>query len=562
MTKSWAQQTLEKMTLEEKVGQVFILSQFSFDESSVDRMLEMIQKLKLGGIFQFHTLQDRLSEVITHYQKSVNIPLLVAADYEVGTGWTIRDGFRMPRQMVRGSAGDPITEAKIGEIIAKQGRSAGVTITFSPLLDLNSHPDNPDVNIRAYGEDTNQVTEFASALIKGIQKNGMLACVKHFPGNGGTGMDQHIMAPILPFSREEMESSYLEVYRRVFEQTDVGCVMVAHLEVPAYTTEINPGNGRLVPSSASHEVVTGLLRQKLGFKGLTITDALNMGGITSHYTKEESAVKCLQAGCDCLLVFSNSCEDELNAVLEAIHSGRLSMERLDDAVLHVLEAKEKLGLHETKGLPYPAEIRNELYQNEKYTALRDEIHQKGITLYRNRNEILPLKEIQGKKVLVLNTFNPDSNTWQANKDFTLPKDITPELLRERGADVEEIEISDNMSNALLYEILDKVAKADYTFYNFFIWPIWGVGTLIPNKSALRLFYYGLLVIDKPLIITAFGSPYVLSHCPNAPVYLCTFDETEAAQRAAVKAWFGEAKVTGNSPVILQGIFSIGDGIKL
>lgn len=452
--KSWAQQTFEKMTLEEKAGQVFILSQFSFDEKTTEDMLERIHKLKLGGIFQFHVNQSRLSEVIDTYQKAADIPLLVAADYEVGTGWTVRDGFRMPRQMVRGSAGDVQAEHKIGEITAKQGRSAGVTVTFSPLLDLNSHPDNPDVNIRAYGEDVNRVAALATAYIKGLEENGMLACVKHFPGNGGTGMDQHIMAPILPFSKEEMESTYLEAYRRVFEETNVGCVMVAHLEVPAFTTEKNPRNGRLVPSSASREVVTGLLREKLGFKGLIITDALNMGGITSHYTQEESVVKCLQASCDCLLVFQYSCENEINAVLKAVQSGSLSQERLDDAVLHVLQAKERLGLHHTKGLPAPAELRNALYENAKYTNFRAEILQKGITLYRNRGNILPVSDIRRKKVLVLNTFNPDSVTWQAYRDFALPVDITPQLLEERGADVEEIEVKDNMPYSDLYRVFD------------------------------------------------------------------------------------------------------------
>lgn len=560
--KSWAQQTLEKMTLEEKAGQVFILSQFSFDEISVENMLEQIHRLRLGGVFQFHVNQDRLAEVIDAYQKFVNIPLLIAADYEVGTGWTIKDGFRMPRQMVRGSAGDEQTEHRIGEIIAKQGRAAGVTVTFSPLLDLNTHPENPDVNIRAYGEDVNRVASLAAAQIKGLEENGMLACVKHFPGNGGTGMDQHIMAPILPFSKEEMEGTYLEAYRRVFEETNVGCVMVAHLEVPAYTTEINPRNGRLVPSSASREVVTGLLREKLGYKGLIITDALDMGGITSHYTKEERVVKCLQAGCDFLLVFQGGCENEVNAVLDAVRSGSLSMERLDDAVMHVLQAKERLGLHQTKGLSAPADVRKDLFKNEKYMDFRAEILQKGVTLYRNRDDILPIGDIRGKKVLVLSTFNPDSNTWMANKDFTLPVDITPRLLKDRGAIVEEIEVRDYLPNSALYEILDKVAKADYTFYNFFIWPIWGIGTLIPNKCALRLFYYGMLVIDKPIIITSFGNPYVMQYCPNAPVYMCTFEETEAAQRAAVKAWFGEAVITGRSPVNLKAIFSIGDGIEL
>lgn len=565
MNNNWTNELLSRMSLEEKVGQLLMVFFYDIDSvKSHDRIISEVQKYNLGGVFHSSLTKESLISFSSNIQKSVKIPVLIAGDYECGPGWVVDGALRVSRPMTRGNAGNTELEYNIGKVIAKQGRAIGSTVTFSPVIDLNTNRMNPDVNIRAYGEDVDTVCRLAVPYIKGIQENGMLACVKHFPGNGATDMDQHICTAIINCSREEMYDNYLEAYKRTFKEADPAFVMVAHLEVPSLTTEINPKNGRIVPSSVSKEIVTDILKKELGFKGVAISDALNMGGITTHYSRQEVAVKSILAGIDMLLVFNP--EDfhlEYNAILNAAKEGIIPMERIDDAVTNILNAKVKAGLHVDRGLPFRDDVINDLFTPGKYDKLSIDAVSSGITLLRNKNNILPIKDIKGKKVVVLSTFNPDEETYKVqNQELTIMRDKTPELLRKRGAEVQEYTIPLHMTIGEIYSIISKAKEADYVFFNFFIAPSWGIGTLIPNKSSLRFFMFGLLNIETPVIITAFGDPYVMYYCPNAGVYMCTYDETPPAQEAAVKAWLGEEKVTGKTPVGLKGFFSRGDGIRI
>ncbi len=562
MSNKWMEETLAGLTVEEKVGQLLMVAFFNLPAERLT-VFDSILKYKLGGIFQPNSTRDIIAGALEEIQSKVKIPLLVGCDYEGGAGWSVEGGLRIPRSMARGSEGDIKQEYEIGSIISKQGRAIGSIVTFSPVVDLNTHHQNPDVNVRAYGEDAETVERLAIPYIKGLQDNGMLACVKHFPGNGGTDMDQHICPAVIPQSAEEMREAYLKPYKRCFEEANPAAVMVAHLEVPSLVTEINPENGRPVPASLSYEIITGLLRKEMGFKGMVITDALNMGGVTAHYTRGEVAVKAIQAGADMLLVFNADFELEYEAVLSAVRSGEISTERLDEAVGNVLTAKSKAGLDKDRGIPAPFEVREGYFKAGMYDSICENIARKGITVLRNNENVLPIRDIKGKRVAVLSTFSPDEETLSTQgQALNAMKDTTPVLLRERGAIVDTFEMKHYMDNSLIHDILFKLREYDYIFYNFFIVPSWGIGTLIPNKSALRLFMYGILTIEKPVIITAFGSPYVIYYCPTAKVYMCTFDETENTQRAAVRAWLGEAPVTGRSPVGLTGIFKKGDGMDI
>jgi len=565
MNNNWTNEALSRMSLEEKVGQLLMVFFHDIDSvKSHNRIINEVQKYNLGGVFHSSLTKESLISFSANVQKSSKIPVLIAGDYECGPGWVVDGALRVSRPMTRGNAGNTDLEYSIGKVIAKQGRAIGSTVTFSPVIDLNTNRMNPDVNIRAYGEDVDTVCKLAVPYIKGIQENGMLACVKHFPGNGATDMDQHICTAIINCSREEMYENYLEAYKRTFMEADPAFVMVAHLEVPSLTTEINPKNGRIVPSSVSKEIVTDILKKELGFNGVAISDALNMGGITTHYSRQEVAVKSILAGIDMLLVFNP--EDfhlEYNAILNAAKEGIIPIERIDNAVTNILNAKVKAGLHVDSGLPLGDDVINDLFTPSKYNKLSIDAISSGITLLRNKNNILPIKDIKGKKVVVLSTFNPDEETYIVqNQELIIMRDKTPELLRQRGAEVHEYTIPLHMTIGDIYGIIGKAKEADYVFFNFFIAPSWGIGTLIPNKSSLRFFMFGLLNIETPVIITAFGDPYVMYYCPNAGVYMCTYDETSPAQEAAVKAWLGEEKVTGKTPVGLDGFFARGDGISI
>ncbi|KNY25645.1 glycoside hydrolase family 3 protein [Pseudobacteroides cellulosolvens] len=488
MDKNWTIETLNRMSLEEKVGQLLMVFFYDIDSiESHNRIISEVQKYNLGGVFHSSLTKESLVSFSSSVQKAAKIPVLIAGDYECGPGWVVDGALRVSRPMTRGNAGDTELEYNIGKCIAKQGRAIGSTVTFSPVIDLNTNRLNPDVNIRAYGEDVDTVCNLAVPYIKGIQENGMLGCVKHFPGNGATDMDQHICTAIINCSREEMYENFLEAYKRTFKEADPAFVMVAHLEVPSLTTEINPKNGRVVPSSVSKEIVTDILKKELGFKGVAISDALNMGGITTHYSRQEVAVKSILAGIDMLLVFNpDDFYLEYDALLNAAKEGIIPIERIDDAVTNILNAKVKAGLNVDMGLPFEDSVINELFTPGKYDKLSVDAISRGITLLRNRDNVLPIKDIKGKKVIVLSTFNPDEETLTVQgQELIVMRDKTPELLRKRGAEVQEYNIPLHMTVADIYEIIGKAKEADYVFFNFFIAPSWGIGTLIPNKSSLR-----------------------------------------------------------------------------
>lgn len=563
----WVQDTLSRLSLEDKVGQLLMSAFFDSTATGRAEITASVAKYRLGGYFHFSAPATELADTIDAAHKAAldcnGIPLLVAADYEIGAGWVVEGGLRTPRPMARGWAGDPATETELGRQIARQGKAVGTNVTFSPVIDLNTNPHNPDVNIRAYSDESASTVRLASAHVKGLQAKGMLATVKHFPGNGATDQDQHINTAVIPLSRKELKP-WLDTYRKVFRAAKPGAVMVAHLEVPALTTETNPENGRPVPASCSREVIQGILRDELGYDGLAISDAMNMGGVLVHYQPGEAAVRAIKAGMDMLLLFSpGSLHLEFDALLAAAKSGDLPMARLDEAVRRVLEAKSSLGLHKAAAFTASRPSIRKLFKSHPCEDLCRQVVQKAVTVLRNRKDVLPLADIKGKKVLVLSSFNPDRDTLEAQGQGNLAQvDRTPDLLRRRGAEVEHIEMKLHMDGGQLWQVMDKARKADLVFLNFFIIPTWAIGTLIPNKSTLRLFMNGLLTNQAPVVITAFGDPYVMYQCPAAPVYVCTYDESLMAQEAAVAAWLGESPVTGRSPVSLKGIFARGDGIDL
>lgn len=562
-SKDWVGSVLNQMTIEEKVGHLLMVAFFNMGEDAVPGIIHKINEYHLGGIFHFGNTIAGLSSALIKIQDAVKRPVLVGTDFEIGPGWVISDAPVTPRPMVRGYTGDTESEYKIAGIIARMGKALGVHLTFSPVVDLNTNRANPDVNIRAYGEDIDTVCRLAVPHVKGLQDNGMLAGIKHFPGNGSTDMDQHISPAIISLSKQEMESTCLEVYRRVFKESDPACVMVGHLEVPSLVTEVNPNNGRPVPASLSSELLTGILRNELGYDGLAISDAMNMGGVSAHYNGGEAAVRAIKAGLDMLLLFNpDTFMGEYNAILNAAKSGEIPMERIDKAVGRVLTAKWKAGLSQVKTEALTAQELYEPFNPEIYDELFNAVQLKGITVLRNNGDLLPVKDICGKNVLVISTFNPDKDTLNVQNQLSqLMTDHTPELLRERGAVVDTVEMKLHMGYGEMDDVLAKCSQADYIFFNFFIIPTWAIGSLIPNKSALRLFMYGLLTMNKHLIITAFGDPYVMHYCQTAPVYLCTYDESKRAQEAAVRVWLGEVNVTGRSPISLPGIYKIGDGIS-
>lgn len=557
----WIESKINAMTLEEKVGQVLIIKYDKLTSENHCTIINHIQQYHLGGIFHFDVPLDDLSEGAFVFQQVSKVPIFIISDFECGLGHKLSEITPFPYSMARGAAGDDDLEYEIGKIIALQARAIGCNMSFSPVIDLNTQRLCPDVNIRAYGETAETVCRMAIPLINGMQENQFLAVIKHFPGNGGTDMDQHICTAIMPQKREEMEQFFLEPYRRIFKETDIAAVMVAHIEYPAFVTEINPRTGRLVPASVSKEVISDLLRKELGFNGLVITDAMNMGGITSQYIREEAAVKSLQAGADMLLIFFDDFEREYQAIITAVKTGIISLERLDDAVIRILTAKSQIGMDQDQGVPMMKKDRNEVLQKFDIQAINYKIASKALTLLRNRNNYLPIGNLSGQKVLILNTGNYDRETAMKLGEKYVEVIISKQL-EARGGLVDTIQINKDLSVDELNLIIQKAPEYEYLFINLFMIPTWGAGTLIPNKSLMRLLNFGILTSARKVIITSFGDPFGFYYFPASDTFLCTYDCTIQSQLVAIQGWFGEIPINGKIPVSIPGMFQRGDGINI
>ncbi len=562
MQTQWVEKTLKNMSLEEKVGQILMVAFFGLDKNTLKEVAKSIQKYHLGGHFQCGNDIKPMIYCNDILQKEAKIPLLIGGDLEAGLGHRIAGGHVFPQQMCRAAGGNEKTEYEVGKITALQGRACGINITASPVLDVNTNKWCPDVNIRAYSDDVNMVCRLSRAYIKGLQENGMLAMAKHFPGNGSTDMDQHITPAILPVSKKQMYDIYLKPYKEAIKKANLASVMVSHLEVPSIVKEKHPESKRSVPASVSKELITGILKKEFGFQGFAVTDALNMGGVNNQYTRSEATIKAIQAGVDMLLVFSprDFHKNEYRVLLDAVKKKKISEKRLNDAVRNVLKAKARLGLEKDASLP-PLLERKKLFAPGKYNPLSKKITDNAVTVLDNRKNILPLKKIKGKKILVMNSFSPDPYIMKQRGAYPLTE-IVSRKLKNQGAQVKTYKIHAFISNEEMTRVHKQIEKAEIIFINFFHMPSYGIGTMIPNINILSFFYGGILSQKKPIIITSFGDPFVKYFFTNAPVYMSVYDNSIIAQESVFNAWLGKIPVKGKSPVSLEYIFKKGDGIKI
>lgn len=561
MKKNWAKKICEQMTVEQKVGQLFMVSFFTWDLQELHLLRNKLREYFIGGVFHYTAHHQEMADFFSVLQAEAHVPLLVSSDFEMGAGWIIKEGVVFQRPMARGYFGTPDLEYTIAKIIAQQGRSAGANMSFSPVVDVNTNPLCPDVNTRAYSDNADKVTELAAGFVRGMQDNNMLATLKHFPGNGETIMDQHIGPAIIDVSKRNMHAVFLKPYKELIKTCDPAAVMVAHLEVPSLCSEIHPKTKRTVPASVSKEIITELLKKNMKFKGIVITDATNMGGINNLYSREEAAVKTIQAGSDMILDFYSDFERDYNAVLSAVLHNEISEERLNDAVMRVLTAKMKLNLHIDAGMPWDKNKREALFDKKEYEPLLQHISQKSITLLQNHEGIIPIKhDLTNKNVAVYSVFSPEKKVLQSQNSKVTPDVFTTEL-RNTGADVTEIDIVSDLSMDAITEIVHNAHTFDYIFLNFFIVPSFAIGTLMPNYNAMRLFFRGLLQENRNVIIHCFGDPYIVQHFASAPTIICCFDESEMSQKTALQAVLGKIPFSGKMPVNLPHIFSAGDGIE-
>lgn len=359
-----------------------------------------------------------------------------------------------------------------------------------------------------------------------------------------------------------MMKTYIAPYKKLFKTAKPAAVMVAHLEVPCLCTEIHPISQRVIPASVSSEIITDLLKKELGFEGIVITDATNMGGINNLYSREETAVKAIQAGVDILLDFYGDFERDYEAILQAALSGKITEERLNDAVRRVLQAKERIQLPKHKGMPVTKAKRTHIFDANQYSHILEEMSEKSVTLLKNSKNIIPITDsIQNKKVAILSIYGPERKILAQQGQYSITNVFAQEITK-RGGVVTEFEITSDLTSGDIYSIAHGVKDFDLVCINYFIVPSYAIGTLFPHYNSSKLFFNGILQNNNTVLINCFGDPYVTKSFTVAHTIVCTFDESPISQKSAAKAIFGEIPIQGKMPVSLAHIFSYGDGIEI
>jgi beta-N-acetylhexosaminidase len=569
----WAEKTLHKLTLEEKVGQVFMIwcraGFLNLESPEYLELRDAMQKFKVGSFaMTVHTDGPLLvrsepyeaAELLNRLQRDSKLPLLVAADFERGVSTRLMGTTNFPHAMAFGADGKIADAENFGRITAQEARAIGVHWNFFPDADVNSNPANPIINTRSFGENPQQVGDLVSAYIKGAHEGGMLTTVKHFPGHGDTATDSHLGVASVGGDRTHLDSIELPPFRQAIA-AGVDSVMVAHVTVPALDADPNH------VATISPTVVSDLLEKQLGFKGLVVTDALDMAGLTHLFASDvgRAAVEAFKAGND-LLIIPADLGASYQAMIRALTSGEIPMKRLDASVLKILKLKGSLGLNEARTVDLNAIDR--LVGRPENITFGQQVADSAITLVRQNGEVLPLKskgtrpaglpymsreETHNQVVAVLFSDDVRSESGRAfGREF-----------RARIPDARLIYVDPRIAAGLSDEVLKAVDQAQTVVAAVYVSPVAGkIGNSMAMADATGALFENLLDhAARKTAVIAVGNPYLASDFPKIENYFCTFSNATVSEVAAIKALFGEIPIRGHLPVTIPNVAQRGAGLQ-
>jgi len=551
---SWVERTLGKLTLRQKIAQMFMTTFFggfeSADSAEYEAALRNVENLGVGGlILEARRTANGIQRsqvyptavIVNELQRRAKIPLLIAADFEYGTRMRLDEGTPLPAPMAIAAAGDTKFAYEAGKITALEARAAGVHWVFAPVADLNSNPDNPIINVRSFGEDPRTVAKYVAEYIRGVEQNGALATAKHFPGHGDVNIDSHLALATVPGTRARLERNELAPFRAAIA-AGVSSVMPGHLAVPPLEPEPN------VPATLSRKVLTGMLREEMQFDGLIITDAMEMGGVTSLFPPGEAAVRAVEAGADVVLMPPVP-SAALASMEEAVQSGRISVERIDASMRRILAAKARLGLDEKRFVE--VERLNERFARPEFAAEAQEIADRGITLLRDERKLLPIDPTRPLRVLLV--------ALSGDRDSCPAETLAPEI--QARVDALTVLRADTHFFSVNMLKLPPPDSYDVAIAALFVRVADRKGHVgFPDDQ--REFVNDLLAAGKPPIVAAFGSPYLIEKFPNAKTWIAAFSANSVAQTAVARALFGQIPTCGKIPVAVPGVVERGAGLSV
>jgi beta-N-acetylhexosaminidase len=552
---AWVERTLASLTLREKAGQIVFPwtggEYVSTDSPEFDRLLEWVERDGIGGLVISIGLPHSYAAKLNALQRRAKVPLLVTTDMENGPGMRLGGGYTLPHllplgggtvfppTMALGAIGSDSLAREVGRVVGVEARAVGVHLTFAPVLDVNSNPLNPIINTRSYGEDPAQVARLASAFIAGVHDTGLLSAGKHFPGHGDTEADTHIGLAAIRADRARLDSVELVPFRAAVA-AGVDGMMAAHISVQGVEGPDAP------PASLSPLFVRRVLRDEMRFRGIVFSDAMDMGAVVQRYGHTEPLLMALEAGVDVLLQPLDA-REAVDAVVEAVRSGRIPPSRLDDAVRAVLTAKARAGLHRVREVSL--ESVDERVGTRAHQQLARTVAECSITLARDERGMVPMD--RGARVL--------SVTYAEQADLTAGRWFDREL-GQLGLAVQSFRVDPQTPPEVYARLAALADSAEVVVVSAYVQPREHAGT-VGARGGFPGFVESLSAGGGRVVAVSFGSPYVIGFYPSAPAYLLAWGGAEVSQRAAARALAGETAITGRLPVSIPPLFVRGDGVR-
>jgi beta-N-acetylhexosaminidase len=554
----WVEDTLKGMTLEEKIGQLFCLPGFTTDKNALEMLT---QKVGIGGIMYRPDNAKKVQEAHRTLQNSSKIPLLLAANLEAGGTGLVLEGTNFAKPLQVAATDEAEMGYALGKISCSEGAAVGANWSFAPIVDIDMNFRNPITNTRTFGDNPERIIKMAKGYIDAAREEGVAVSIKHFPGDGVDERDQHLLTSVNSLSVEEWDKTYGKVYKELIEY-GAQTVMVGHIALPSYAKKLNPElGGRPVPASISKELVTGLLRNKLGFNGLVITDASQMIGYTVGIKREEAVPTSIAAGCD-MFLFTKNMEEDIQYMFMGYHKGIITDKRLNEAVTRILATKAALKLHEKQAFNtlVPADEALLVLRNERHIKWARECADKGITLVKNINNLLPLSNNKYKRVY-LNVLEDkdDTNTPLRTKMKELLEAEGFEVhLRNRDFNIDMEAMLKGRPDARTLEVMQEIGAKVTDFTSKYDLAIYVANfETASNNTVIRINWKGLagmgddapwFASEIPTLFISLANPYHLLDVPMVHTYVNAYTNNEFVLESLIDKVMGRSEFKGKSPV--------------
>ncbi len=530
----WADSVLRTMSTDEKIGQLFTVAAYSNKtEAHKQEIISLINQYHIGGLIFMQGGPVRQAILCNYYQSLSRIPLLISIDGEWGLSMRLDSTIRFPRQMAMGAITNDSLIYNFGLEVARQCKIMGIHVNYAPVIDVNDNPMNPVINDRAFGEDMYEVAAKGIAYMQGMQAGGILTCAKHFPGHGHTDKDSHLSLPTVLRSKKEIDSVELYPFKQLIANGVTG-IMVAHLNIPALDTTTNRA------TTLSPKVVTELLQNELGYKGLIYTDALNMKGVSAYYAPGGADVEALLAGND-ILLFSESVPGAIEGIKQAIADGKITLTEIERRIKKQLEAKFAVGLNAYK--PIDIFNLNGQLNTPEAMALNADLAAASLTLIGNPNDLVPFTNIRNEKVAAVSIGAAEDNVF--------------------------LNTIQNYSRAKIFSIKKNASYTDFqmllTELKKFDKIIVGIHDMSRSAASnysitvdLKQFLYELYQ-NKNVVTAVFGNPYSLKNFDNLKPIIMAYEDNANSRSMAAQLIFGGIKANGTLPVTASENMKRGDG---